>query len=74
MSLTYSDRTPLLQWAVVFALLALSPTSQALPWGMALAATGLLGSALLLRVWRPEQRPAVVSYRWRGAHPTGSRP
>lgn len=74
MSLAHGDRTPLLQWAVVFALLALSPTSQALPWGMALAATGLLGSALLLRVWRPQEQPAVVPSRWRGAHRTGSRP
>jgi hypothetical protein len=57
MSLVFSDRAALPCWAIVVALLTLSPLPQAFPFGIALGAIGLVGSALLLQQSR--QREAL---------------
>jgi hypothetical protein len=58
---TSYERTALPQWAVVFAVVALSPVPLALPSGSALAAIGLLGSAFVLARWRQHTQPTLVS-------------
>ena len=73
MSLTCCEPAAVPQWFVVFALVALSPAPLSLPSGIALAAIGLLGSALLVRRCRHEQR-APVSFRSRAADGDGLTP
>lgn len=73
MSLPCCERAALPQLFIVFALLAVSPVPLAIPSGIALAAIGLLGFALLVRGWRDEQR-APASLRSRAADGTGWRP
>jgi hypothetical protein len=51
------------RWAVVLAIVALSPVPLALPSGVALAAIGLTGSAVLLLRLRQCAQPALVSPR-----------
>ena len=70
MSLTGCPTAPLQQWFVVFALVALSPVPLPLPSGIALAAIGLIGSALLVLEWRHGQRRASVPACSRAAEET----
>ena len=60
MSPLFSDSAALPWWAVVVALIALSPLPMAGPSGIALAGIGLAGSALLLQQARQRNNLRVA--------------
>jgi hypothetical protein len=63
MFLAYYEGGALRWWAIVVAIVALSPVPLALPSGIALATIWLMGVGLLVRWPRRHAQPALVSRR-----------